>query len=170
MKYINNVKCPTCGSDYNLIKINSNILGVCSNNNCDETIGFATLVYFYLKLEGWYNMVGKRIRQLRKEKGVTQSELANYLGLTPKMISFYELENRYPPHDIILKISDYFNVSTDYLLGKSDVKNPERIVSDYDSLSEESQKQLEKYIELLKIKDAQDKSRNEMSLTSEYGT
>ncbi len=112
-------------------------------------------------------MVGKRIRQLRKEKGVTQNELSNFLGLTPKMISFYELEKRYPPHDIILKISDFFNVSTDYLLGKSDVKKPEKIVSDYDSLSEESKKQLEKYIELLKIKDAQDKNRNEMSLTSE---
>uniref|UniRef100_UPI001034C316 XRE family transcriptional regulator n=1 Tax=Clostridioides difficile TaxID=1496 RepID=UPI001034C316 len=40
-----------------------------------------------------------------------------------KMISFYEKEERFPPHDIILKLSDFFNVSTDYLLGKVNVKN-----------------------------------------------
>lgn len=39
------------------------------------------------------------------------------------MISFYEKEERFPPHDIILKLSDFFNVSTDYLLGKVNVKN-----------------------------------------------
>ena len=69
-------------------------------------------------------MIGIRIKILRDEKEVTQRELAQYLGLTPKMISFYENEERYPPYDIILKLSDYFNCSTDYLLGRTDIKNP----------------------------------------------
>jgi len=68
-------------------------------------------------------MIGKRIKLLRTEKEVTQKELADFLGLTPKMISFYEKGERFPPHDIISKLSDYFNVTTDYLLCKTDKKN-----------------------------------------------
>lgn len=68
-------------------------------------------------------MIGKRIKELRTQKDVTQKELADYIGLTPKMISFYEKEERFPPHDIILKLSDFFDVSTDYLLGKSNISN-----------------------------------------------
>ena len=68
-------------------------------------------------------MIGNIIKQLRTEKEVTQKDLANYLGLTPKMISFYEKEERIPPNDILLKLSDYFDVSTDYLTGKSKYKN-----------------------------------------------
>ena len=71
-------------------------------------------------------MLGKRIKELRNEKGITQSELSNYLGLTPKMISFYELEQRFPPQDIIIKLADYFNVSTDYLLGRSEIRNSDK--------------------------------------------
>ncbi len=68
-------------------------------------------------------MIGKRIKLLRTEKEVTQKELADFLGLTPKMISFYEKGERFPPHDIISKLSDYFNVTTEYLLCKTDKKN-----------------------------------------------
>ena len=68
-------------------------------------------------------MIGFRIKDLRIENKNTQKELAEYLGLTPKMISFYEKEERFPPHDIILKLANYFNVSTDYLLGRTDEKN-----------------------------------------------
>lgn len=55
---------------------------------------------------------------MRIKKGVTQRELADYLGLTPKMISFYENEERFPPHDILLKLSIFFDESVDYILGQ----------------------------------------------------
>lgn len=84
-------------------------------------------------------MIGKNIRKLRIEKGITQSSLSNYLGLTPKMISFYELGERFPPHDIIIKLADYFDVSTDYLLGRSGIKNPEKMLTDYSLLNESPQ-------------------------------
>lgn len=98
-------------------------------------------------------MVGKIIRKLRLEKSVTQNELSNYLGLTPKMVSFYELGERFPPYDIILKLADYFNVSTDYLLGRSTIKNAEELLTNYNSLSEHSKKDLEEFIQILKLKD-----------------
>ncbi len=91
-------------------------------------------------------MVGKIIRKLRLEKKITQNELSNYLGLTPKMVSFYELGERFPPYDIIIKLADYFNVSTDYLLGRSEIKNPEELLNDYKSLSIAKKKELEEII------------------------
>lgn len=92
-------------------------------------------------------MVGKIIRVLRLEKGITQNELSNYLGLTPKMVSFYELGERFPPYDIINKLADYFNVSTDYLLGRSEIKNSEKLLIDYSKLNIEELKEIEKYIQ-----------------------
>lgn len=95
-------------------------------------------------------MLGKRIRKLRLERGVTQSELSNYLGLTPKMVSFYELEQRFPPQDIIIKLADYFNVSADYLLGRSEIRNSDELLKEYSSLYNKSPKEIEEYINLLK--------------------
>ncbi|MBE5965827.1 MAG: helix-turn-helix transcriptional regulator [Lachnospiraceae bacterium] len=95
-------------------------------------------------------MVGKRIRELRIEKGITQNELSNYLGLTPKMISFYELEQRFPPQDILIKLADYFDVSVDYLLGRNDIKYSDQLLKEYSSLPYESQKKLKQYIQLLR--------------------
>lgn len=69
------------------------------------------------------NIIGIRIRELRSEYTMTQKKLANRLALTPKMVSFYELGQRTPPMDIILKLSDIFNVSTDYLIGKVNEKS-----------------------------------------------
>ena len=97
-------------------------------------------------------MLGKRIKKLRTEKGITQSELSNYLGLTPKMVSFYELEQRFPPQDIIIKLADYFNVSADYLLGRSEVRNSDQLLKEYSSLNYEDHKELEKYIQILREK------------------
>ncbi|MGD9678705.1 MAG: helix-turn-helix domain-containing protein [Vulcanibacillus sp.] len=68
------------------------------------------------------------------------------------MVSFYELGERFPPYDIINKLADYFNVSTDYLLGRSDIKNPEKLLSDYSKLTMEELKEIEKYIQQTKNK------------------
>lgn len=95
-------------------------------------------------------MLGKRIKELRLERGVTQSELSDYLGLTPKMVSFYELEQRFPPQDIIIKLADYFNVSADYLLGRSEIRNSDELLKEYSSLYNKSPKEIEEYINLLK--------------------
>lgn len=73
-------------------------------------------------------MINKRIKQLRTTNNLTQKELADYLGLTPKMISFYELGQRVPPSDIIIKLSQKFGVTTDYLLGNSDLVLPKGFV------------------------------------------
>lgn len=68
-----------------------------------------------------------RLRFLRNEKGESLEKIANFLNVTIQTISNYETEKRDMTPDTILKLSEYFNVSTDYLLGKSDVRNPEKI-------------------------------------------
>ena len=62
-------------------------------------------------------MIGERLKEQRLAHRMTQRELADYLGLTSKMISFYELGQRNPPNDVIVKLSKKFGVSADYLLG-----------------------------------------------------
>ena len=63
-----------------------------------------------------------RIKQLRQKRGVIQEILAAELGITQQMLSKYERDVTLIKVDILKKIAEYFNVTTDYLLGVSDVK------------------------------------------------
>lgn len=64
-------------------------------------------------------MLGTKLKQLRTGKGMTQAELASRLGLTPKMVSFYELDQRVPPIDILKKLCGILGVDANYLLDVS---------------------------------------------------
>ena len=64
-----------------------------------------------------------RVKELRKCKGMTQKQVAEAMGITERSYQRYEAENN-PNHDTLLKIADYFDVSLDYLTGRSD--NPAR--------------------------------------------
>lgn len=66
-----------------------------------------------------------RLRFLRTEKGESLEKIARYLNVTIQTISNYENEKRDMTPDTILKLADYFGVSTDYLLGKTDIRNIE---------------------------------------------
>lgn len=63
-----------------------------------------------------------RIKQLREKWGLIQEILAAELGITQQMLSKYEKDVTLIKVDILKKIAAYFNVTTDYLLGVSDVK------------------------------------------------
>lgn len=60
---------------------------------------------------------GKRLKQLRTQAGLTQAQLAERIGVTKSVVSFYELQERSPSPDVLIKLSRIFHVSTDYLLG-----------------------------------------------------
>lgn len=64
--------------------------------------------------------MGSRIKELRKRMGMTQSDLAKKLGISASAVGMYEQGRREPDSRIILKLSESFNVSVDYLLGNSD--------------------------------------------------
>lgn len=61
-----------------------------------------------------------RLKELRKKKGISQLRLATELNTTQNTISRYETGEREPGIDELIKIADYFNVSGDYLLGRTE--------------------------------------------------
>lgn len=63
-----------------------------------------------------------RIKQLREKRGLIQEILAAELGITQQMLSKYEMDITLIKVDILKKIAVYFNVTTDYLLGISEIK------------------------------------------------
>lgn len=64
-----------------------------------------------------------RLRFLRNEKGESLEKIATYLNVTIQTVSNYENEKRDMTPNTIIKLSEYFNVSTDYLLGKTNIRN-----------------------------------------------
>lgn len=64
-----------------------------------------------------------RIKKLRVSRGITQRELAKQIGVTQPALSNYE-SGRTPNIDVAQKISNFFNVSIDYLIGESNIKKP----------------------------------------------
>lgn len=63
-----------------------------------------------------------RIKSLREKRGLIQEMLAADLGITQQMLSKYERDVTVIKVDILKKLAEYFNVTTDYLLGVSDIK------------------------------------------------
>lgn len=60
---------------------------------------------------------GKRLRRLRKDKDITQAQLAEYLGVVSSAVGKYEtIDDAYPTVESLMKIAEYFNVSVDFLL------------------------------------------------------
>lgn len=90
-------------------------------------------------------MIGNIIKQLREEKGLKQEELAKQLSIAPSTIGMYETDKREPNNELTIKIANFFNVSIDYLLGKSHYKNYEEfkriddLVSNYQRTPEETE-------------------------------
>lgn len=64
-----------------------------------------------------------RIVDLRKSRGLTQKELADSTSLSEIGVQSYERRRRKPAHDAIISLADFFNVSTDYLLGRTNNPN-----------------------------------------------
>lgn len=68
----------------------------------------------------------RRIRDLREDKDLTQSQMAKILNCSQQVYSNYELGQRDIPTDILIRISQYYDVSVDYILELSD--NPLRML------------------------------------------
>lgn len=75
-------------------------------------------------------MKGQRLKELREEKKLKQSELAKILNISSSSIGMYETDRREPDDELKLKIANYFNVSVAYLMNETDIRkqntSPER--------------------------------------------
>ena len=100
--------------------------------------------------------LGLRLKHLRIEKGLTQEELAEKVGLKKPTISCYESDKRQPDYNTLMKLADIFGVTIDGLLGRGDLfplTDDERTFLDhYKSLPVKEKNEAESYLKFLKIK------------------
>ncbi len=66
----------------------------------------------------------RRIRDLREDSDLTQTELAKYLKCSQECYSFYENGKRDIPTDVLVRLAEFYKTSTDYILGLTDTKKP----------------------------------------------
>ena len=98
-------------------------------------------------------MFSVRLKELRLKKGLTQKELAQKLNMQNTAISKYELNQRKPDTETLLEISKFFNVSVDYLLGRTDKKELEpdiNIPQEYSDKYKVTKKDIEQHNEVIK--------------------
>ncbi|OKZ59890.1 MAG: hypothetical protein BHV96_05385 [Clostridium sp. CAG:354_28_25] len=111
-----------------------------------------------------------RLKKLRLEKNESLESIAKILNVTLQTISNYENGKREMTPNTIIKLAEYFNVSTDYLLGKSDIRNPEELKNtkfanngglDTSGLDKEDLLELQQQIDFIKWKKQKEDKKNE---------
>ena len=65
-------------------------------------------------------LLGKRLKELREERGLTQKEISSALNIHSVTYLHYEKDQREPPLKVLAELAIFFDVSTDYLLGLTD--------------------------------------------------
>lgn len=105
--------------------------------------------------------LGERLKKLREINNYSQKRVADALKISNVQLSRYESDTRQPDYDTLLKISDFFGKSVDYLLtGKEKEKvseNPNLFFFDMEGLSEEEIQDIQSHIEYVKWKAKQNK-------------
>ncbi len=89
---------------------------------------------------------GNRLKELRTKAGLTQQKLGELLGVSKSVVSYYELQERTPSPEVLVKLASIFHVSADYLLG---IDKTESI--DVTGLTDKERKVVEDMINLLKV-------------------
>lgn len=111
-----------------------------------------------------------RLKKLRLEKNESLESIAKILNVTLQTISNYENGKREMTPNTIIKLAEYFNVTTDYLLGKTDIRNPEELKNtkfanngglDTSGLDKEDLLELQQQIDYIKWKKQKGDKKNE---------
>ena len=90
----------------------------------------------------------QRLKQLRRDRHLTQAQVAKRIGVTAAMVSSYETDIRLPSYEVMVRLADLFGVTVDYLLCRQDKR-----FLDSSDLSEEEAALVCGMVELLKKKD-----------------
>ena len=80
--------------------------------------------------------LSEKLKKLRMKSGLTQAELADKIKVSPSSIGMYEQGRRTPDLEVLSKIATYFQVSIDYLLGRTNIKNFEDFPPEVRNLTE----------------------------------
>lgn len=71
----------------------------------------------------------EKLLSLRKRYSVSQTDLANAVGVSRKSIQYYESAERYPRNGVLVKLAEFFNVSVDYLTSTDEIADGKRMFS-----------------------------------------
>ncbi len=101
--------------------------------------------------------LGERLRLLREERKMAQKEIASLLGITYSAIGKYESDSNKPSSNTIDRLADFFQVSTDYLLGRTDIRIPvDKIMAEHNEmiadLPEEARKEILDFVNFIRQK------------------
>ena len=115
----------------------------------------------------------ERLKELRTEKGVTQKQLGGLFSFSKNTVCEWEKGRAEPKSEVIKKLADYFEVTTDYLLGRSDdfgnvtvhaektgeflTDDEKSLIKSYRNLSAECKNQTRAYIEFINAREKSDK-------------
>jgi transcriptional regulator with XRE-family HTH domain len=100
-------------------------------------------------------MFSQRLEQLRLKKELTQQQMADILGVTRQAYGNYESGKREPDFSTLTRLANFFGVSVDYLLGKTNVRTPiETIVAHHDGedWTEEELEEIERFKEFVRMR------------------
>jgi len=111
--------------------------------------------------------LGKRLRELRIDKGLNQVDVAKVLGIERSTYGKYETGDSSPDCAKLIQLADFFNVSTDYLLGKSNIKHSAEVLLaclEKEEWSPEEVEEIEAFKEFLRMKR---KLKKQLSISTE---
>jgi len=100
-------------------------------------------------------MLAKRLKELRESKGITQQELANIMNLSQQTIGHYEVGRAKPDADTLARLANYFETTVDYLLGRTNIKDPIETIAAHhegDEWTEEELAEIERFKEFIRMK------------------
>lgn len=92
----------------------------------------------------------ERIIQLREEKDLSQKDVASSIGYSPQVYNRWEKGKTEPDYNAVISLAKFYNVSTDYLFGITNVKNPNEIIKKFEKLDNDTQEHLSKLMDRLK--------------------
>ena len=111
---------------------------------------------------------GNTLKTLRETNHVTQGQLAKYLKVSRPTIAGYETKNHQPDFERLIKISEYFHVTIDYLVKGTTLEDRtpikenainQEVIASYQKLSIESKQDVLRYIRLLELRDKESKQK-----------
>ncbi len=112
-------------------------------------------------------MLGDRLKELRLNNGLKQSDLLKKFNLSSARYSQYENDKRVPDYELLIKFADFYNVSIDYLLGRTNVIKPENIdendlLAKLNTADSETKASVEQFLNyLLYEKERKNKEKND---------
>ena len=114
-------------------------------------------------------MFPKRLKELRLEEDMKQLDLGKILEVSASTIGMYEQGRRFPDQETLLKIANFFDVTTDSLLDRTDERNPKKEINnattiaahrlgDIEQLPDDAIDEINNYIDLMRLKYLKDKN------------